>query len=197
MNQSIFTIDLEAEYDPLKPGYRMSSIFKVSHPSRIITLDYINSIIKNIKDPESPGRGHAQKVQYEIGMTAKWFIVAAKSRIPRGIDELDPVSAVEYASILERRSILLLSSLQKHFVQPDDEIASLEDVLMGTKVSWSSVKRIRRKRDHREVSHDDHRRGEEKRGVVSRLLNAVGLRSLKRKNSNESPIPKKKHTETF
>ncbi len=191
MHQSIFTVDLEAECDPLRPSYSASSIFRVSHPSRVVTLEDINNIIKNVKDPESTGRSHHQKVQYEIGLTARWFIVAARTRTPRvprvrAVNELDHAAA-DYASTLERRSTLLLLSLHKHFPHPSDEITSLEDVLLGSKVSWSSVKRVKKKRDKvndRKIAKEEE--GAKQDGVVSRFLSAVGLGSRKRKqNTNE------------
>ncbi len=189
MHQSIFTVDLEAECDPLRPSYSASSIFRVSHPSRVVTLEDINNIIKNVKDPENTGRSHHQKVQYEIGLTARWFIVAARTRTPRTVNAIDPSATADYASTLERRSTLLLLSLHKHFPRPSDEITSLEDVLMGSKVSWSSAKRIKKKRETKVDNTKNVKEEEEeaeKDGVVSRVLSAFGFGSRKRKqNTNE------------
>ena len=184
IHQSIFTVDMEAIHDPLKPGYTMSAIFRVAHPNQTVSLGEINGIIKGIKDPESSGR-QTQKIHYEIGLTSKWFIVAARSKIPRGLDMNDPLLAADVTSTLERRASLLLSALETHFL--DCEIMSLEDALLSSTATWTSVKRKRRGNSQKK---DNESNGET--GMFSRLLGSFGFGNLKRKEESHNSASSKR-----
>lgn len=171
MQQSIFNIDLEAIFDPLKSCYKMTSIFRVVHPNRRVTLDFINSIIKSIRCNENTNRGHNQKIQYEIGLTAQWFIVAARSRITRTENGTHGESYLERLPILDRRSKLLHKALKKEFPEPGNEIISLEDVLRGTTSAWSSI-RWTKPRGNSQENKDNI---EIRKGVLARFLQTIGI----------------------
>lgn len=188
MHQSIFTVDMEALHDPLKPGYTNSAIFKVLHPNKTVSLEEINRIIRSIKDPDIVGR-HAQKIHYEIGLTSKWFIVAARSKIPRGMDPNDASIAAIVASTLRRRETLLLDALNANF--SDCEITSLEDALRKSSAGWSSLKR-KKKRSRRSSSEIDENDKKDNSGMFSKILGRFGFGSYKRKDENNLTTVNKK-----
>ena len=159
---------MEATHDPLKPGYTMSAIFKVMHPNKTVALNDINRIIKGIRDPTSIGRHAQQKIHYEIGLTSKWFIVAARNKIPRGMDANDPATAAIVASTLERRATLLFEALNSNF--SDCEITSLEDAVLSSTAGWSKrkKKRSRRESEHRDVNTEG-------KGILNKVFGAFGF----------------------
>jgi hypothetical protein len=173
LHQSIFTVDMEAVHDPLKPGYTMTAIFKVMHPNKIVTLNEINRIIKGIRDPGFAGRHSQPKIHYEIGLTSKWFIVAARNKIPRGMNPSDPSANAFAAATLERRATLLLDALKSNF--PECEITSLEDAVLSSTSGWSSLKRGK-KRNIRQT--DQVERDDDNNGILGALYSTVrsGLR---------------------
>ena len=159
---------MEAVHDHLKPGYTTSAIFKVSHPNKLISLSEINSIIKGIRDPEIIGR-QSQKIHYEIGLTSKWFIVAARSKIPRGADGNDPLLIADIAATLDRRGELLKAALYQNFT--DCQIQSLEETMISSNGTWSGTKQKKRRR--RQSDDLDEMAGASnvvKKGIFSRLL---------------------------
>mmetsp|Transcript_10631 Transcript_10631/g.19860 ORF Transcript_10631/g.19860 Transcript_10631/m.19860 type:complete len:661 (+) Transcript_10631:477-2459(+) len=170
MNQSIFTIDMESTYDPLKPGYISSAILKVLHPHKTIPIKDINTVIKSISDEDIIVSRHWQKIHYEIGVTSKWFIVAARSKINRGIDGTDPTVVAEIVSTLMRRSELLMDALKHHFY--DCEIISLEETLINCS-DWCSIKRKRRHLQCDDVVDDETKSIQN--GIISILTNAFGF----------------------
>jgi len=184
LSQSIFTVDMEALHDHLKPGYTTSAIFKVSHPNKLISLSEINTIIKGIKDQGNSGR-NTQKIHYEIGLTSKWFIVAARSKIPRGVDENDPVIIADIAATLDRRGGLLKTALHNNFL--DCRIQSLEETMVSSTGTWSGSKRKKKRRrpsdDMDETEADDG----EKKGIFAKLLGSLGLGQ----RDNETPSHKR------
>lgn len=161
LQNSIFIVDLEAVSDPLKSGYSASSIFRVSRPSNATHMDDINQIVKKMRTPESNG-----KVQYEVGVTPKYFIIAGKAR---NLDRRHGFKNINYQNA-QRRSNLLQSLLKAKF--PNDPIVSLEDVLMGnTNVSWTTS----------DTSRNDTSRAH--RSLISRIIS--NFRSSKRSFEDE------------
>lgn len=135
LSSSIFTVDMEAIHDHLKPGYATSAIFKVSHPNKTVPLNEINSVIRGIKDPLLAGR-QPQKLHYEIGLTSKWFIVAARSKYSRDPIGHDPNIRGDVASTLSRRGKLLEKALHDNF--SDCQIESLSSSMLSPKGTWSN-----------------------------------------------------------
>jgi len=173
LSQSIFTVDMEAVHDHLKPGYTTSAIFKVSHPNKLISLSEINSIIKGIRDPEIIGR-QSQKIHYEIGLTSKWFIVAARSKIPRGVDGNNLLLIADIAATLDRRGELLKVALFQNFT--DCQIQSLEETMVSSNGTWSGTKQKKRRRRQSDDLDELAATGNaEKKGILSRLLGSFGF----------------------
>lgn len=190
MNHSIFTIDMESTYDPLKPGYISSAILKVLHPHRTIPIKDINNVIKSINDEDIIISRHWQKIHYEIGVTSKWFIVAARSRLSRGVDATDPTVVADIVSTLARRGELLMDALKSHF--HDCEIISLEDTLINCS-NWCSAKRKRRNAPcDNGTENDDGNTIVAQNGMISRLANALGFRTYSKR---ENVAKRKKYAE--
>ena len=186
MHQSIFTIDMESTFDPLKPGYISSAIFKVSHPHKPIPIREINAIIRGINDEDIIISRQLQKIHYEIGVTSKWFIVAARSKVSRSLGAAHPGVAANIASTLARRGELLMEALHTHFY--DCEILSLEETLMNCS-NWCCTRRKRRRSRSDDLEEIGKReRSVERKGVMCRLLHALGYQN----SSNREPSPKRK-----
>eukprot|EP01083_Nonionella_stella_P246048 854707_1 len=84
LGQSIFTVNLEEDDDPLKWGYSMSTMFRVTNLETPVTSEQINAILSRARDPEGGGN----KVPYEIISNRAedhTFIVAARIKSVRTI----------------------------------------------------------------------------------------------------------------
>jgi hypothetical protein len=166
---------MESTYDPLKPGYISSAILKVLHPHKTIPIKEINTVIKSINDEDIIISRHWQKVQYEIGVTSKWFIVAARSKLNRGADATDPTVLADIVSTLVRRGELLTDALKSHF--HDCEIISLEETLVNCS-NWCSLKPKRQYSRCDDVTKDQEKsKDAAQNGIVSRLANVLGFRT--------------------
>jgi poly(A)-specific ribonuclease len=128
LQNSIFVVDLAAVSDPLKSGYSASSIFRVSCPNHAAHIEDINQIVKKMRSQELNGR-----VQYEVGVTPTYFIIAGKTR---ALDRQEVLKNVN-CNNAQWRSNLLRSLLKAKF--PNDLIVSLEDILIGNaNLPWTT-----------------------------------------------------------
>ncbi len=131
---SIFTVKLDDIDDPLKSGYSQSTIFRVSSLDRSISIEQINTILSQARDPESG------KVPYEIismQTDCRSFIVAARMKSPRNIHSsiFVPAHVFRLSENLERHGRIIRRELERAF--PNQSVVSLEDYLNGDEI-WLS-----------------------------------------------------------
>jgi hypothetical protein len=164
LQNSIFIVDLEAVADPLRPGYSASSLFRVSRSNNSSHMDDINQIVKMMRNPESNG-----KVQYEVGVTPKYFIIAGKAKT---FDRQEGLKNANFNNA-EHRSKLLRDLLKAKF--PNDSIVSLEDIIMGVVDSPWTTHDVRRNETFRS----------ERSGLLTRIFSNFRVGSSKRSREDE------------
>lgn len=165
LQNSIFVVDLAAVSDPLKSGYSAASIFRVSRPNHAAHIEDINQIVKKMRIQELNGR-----VQYEVGVTPKYFIIAGKTRA------LDRQEGLKNANCKNSqwRSNLLRSLLKAKF--PNDLIVSLEDILIGNaNLPWTTS----------DMCRNDASCRAERPSFLSRIIGKIRISKRAHDNSQE------------
>jgi hypothetical protein len=121
---SIYSICLDGIDDPFKSGYSASTIFRITNPNNLITLEELHSILSKTRDIENI------KVPFEIFLTqsdSDHFTVAARIKTPRGnrTSIFNPGHMHQLVELLEMNGNYIRQSLEKHF--PKECITSLQE----------------------------------------------------------------------